>query len=84
MVASEPGVQCAQLFYKDLEIFKDNMLKRSCGNYDTKIQLTSEIKTTLQWWIQNIRISFKPIFRNDPDIVLYSDSSKTGWGGHTQ
>ena len=28
MVASEPGVQCAQLFYKDLEIFKDNMLTR--------------------------------------------------------
>jgi hypothetical protein len=42
MVASEPGVQYAQLhvFYNDLEIFKDNtcMLKRSCGNYDTKIQ----------------------------------------------
>lgn len=45
------------------------MLKRSCGNYDTKIQLTSETKTTLQWWIQNIRISFKPIVKNDPDIV---------------
>lgn len=71
MVASKPGVQYVQLFYNDLEIFKDNtcMLKRSCGNYDTKIQLTSEIKTTLQWWIQNIRISFKPIAKNDPDIV---------------
>ena len=81
MVASEPGVQCAPLFYKDLEIYKEKMLKISHGNYDSKIHLTTDVKSNISWWIHSLPHSYKPIVRNEPDIILYSDSSKTGWGG---
>ena len=57
------------------------MLKRNCGNYDSKIVLTLEIKHTIRWWLQNLPFTYKPIIPNEPDIQLYSDSSTTGWGG---
>ena len=34
----------------------------------------------LQWWVDNIRSSFKPIIRPQPEIVIESDSSWTGCG----
>ena len=42
MVASEPGVQYAPLFYKPLEIEKDAALKGVCGNFDSEMSLSSE------------------------------------------
>ena len=36
---------------------------------------------TLSWWIENVESSFKPLIRKDPELVLKTDSSKTGWGG---
>ena len=58
LVASEPAVQYAPLYYKSLEI------EKAC----------------LQWWVDNIKSSSKPIIRPQPDIVIESDSSLTGWG----
>ena len=69
MVASEPGVQCAQLYYKDLEIYKEQMLKLAKGNYDRNIKLSTNVKDNLLWWIDFLPSSYKPILRKDPDIV---------------
>lgn len=84
MVASEPGVQYAPLYYKDLEHFKDKCLKYNNGNFDAKIRLDLECQRNIVWWINNLKDSFKPIIRPDPSIVLYSDSSKSGWGGYNE
>ncbi|CAC5391519.1 unnamed protein product [Mytilus coruscus] len=81
MVASEPGVQYAQLYCKDLEIYKEKVLKMFYGNYDRIICLPTHVKTIFKWWIKHLPSSYKPIMQNDPDIILFSDSSKTGWGG---
>ncbi|XP_071145224.1 uncharacterized protein [Mytilus edulis] len=81
MVASEPGVLYAQLYYKDLEIYKEKVLKKFYGNYDRSICLPIHVKTIFNWWIKNLPSSYKPIIQNDPDIIMFSDSSKTGWGG---
>lgn len=40
-VASEPGVKYAPLYYKTLEIEKDQALKRSRGNFDVYMRLSS-------------------------------------------
>lgn len=80
MVASAPGVQYAQLFYKDLEIFKDNCIKENKGDYEAVISLDKECKIVIQWWIDNIHTSFKPILLREPNLIIYTDSSKTGWG----
>ena len=39
MVASEPGVKYAPLYFKDLEQFKDKSLKGHQGNFDAIIEL---------------------------------------------
>ena len=80
MVASEPGVQYAPLFYKPLEIEKDAALKGVCGNFDSEMSLSSEGIDCVKWWISNVRAADKPIIRKPPDIVIESDSSLTGWG----
>ena len=37
MVASEPGIEHAPIYYKVLEIEKDKLLKLNYGNFDVKI-----------------------------------------------
>lgn len=80
-VAAEPAVEYAPLYYKSLEIDKDKHLKENCGNFDAKMKLSDENIVNLKWWIDNIEISFKPLIRNEPDLVLKTDSSRIGWGG---
>ena len=53
MVASEPGVQYAPLFYKPLEIEKDAALKGVCGNFNSEMSLSSEGIDCVKWWISN-------------------------------
>jgi hypothetical protein len=43
--------------------------------------ISNESVKTLSWWIENVESSFKPLVRKDPELVLKTNSSKTGWGG---
>ena len=81
MVASEPGMQYAPLYYRDLEHIRDNELKLNRGNFDAKMKVGTEIREIIQWWIDNLEMGFKPIVRGDPLVVIHSDSSMSGWGG---
>lgn len=54
MVASEPGIDYAPLYYKQLEIEKDQQLKINHGNYEAKMNLTNNAKVLLNWWAENI------------------------------
>ena len=60
MVAIEPGVQYAPLFYQPLEIEKDAALKGVCGNFDSVMSLSSEGIDCVKWWISNVRSADKP------------------------
>ena len=81
MIASEPGVEYAALYYKPLEQAKTLALKQSKGNFDDKMLLDNQLRECIKWWIENVKTSNKLIVRSKPDIVLKWDSSKTGWGG---
>lgn len=81
MVASEPGVQYAPLYYKDLEHEKDGFVKLHRGNYDAIISFSNKSAQLIRSWIPYSETAFKPIIREEPSVILYSDSSKTGWGG---
>ena len=82
LVTSEPAIQYAPLYYKSLEIEKDFVLRQNKGNFDAETSISNESKACLQWWVDNIKSSSKPIIRPQPDIVktLESDSSLTCWG----
>ncbi|XP_045137462.1 uncharacterized protein LOC123519890 [Portunus trituberculatus] len=36
----------------------------------------------LTWWVHNVSIQNRLIFRGGADIALHTDASNTGWGGH--
>ena len=80
LVASEPGVQFAPLYIKNLEITKDDLLKQNHGNFDAKMTITMKMKNTLNWWVNNIQDSYKPVRQADPSVTLQTDSSGLGWG----
>ncbi|XP_061176076.1 uncharacterized protein LOC133185029 [Saccostrea echinata] len=81
MVAASPAVQHAPLRYRNLEIFKDNMLRHNRGDFDKKILLTVESIKDISWWCDNICTSSKAILIPTVDIILETDSSQKGWGG---
>ena len=82
MVACEPGVPLAPLYYKPLEIQKDSELKTHCGQFDRFIILAEECRECLRWWIANLHGQFRSITFSEPDRVIESDSSLSGFGAH--
>ena len=81
MVAAEPGVDFAPVYYRRIDNFKAACLKKKGGNFEAPITLTREISTDLTWWIRHISSSAKKLYRHAPDIYVTSDSSDWAWGG---
>jgi hypothetical protein len=53
MVAAEPGVETAPLFYKPLEKVKDKCIKRAKDNFNNFMKLPETVKPKINWWIRN-------------------------------
>ncbi|MEW8542136.1 MAG: reverse transcriptase domain-containing protein [Candidatus Thiodiazotropha sp.] len=80
MVASEPGVEYARIYFRGLEQEKTKQLRLNAGNFDAPMKLTSSNRSDIQWWIDNIHSAFKWVSHGPPQTVLYTDSSLAGWG----
>ncbi len=81
LVATQPGVPHAPLFYRELEFTKTHWLTIRKGKFDAKMKLDSDTKYILQWWIDNIDTQTRQIVIPNPHILLRSDSSDFAWGG---
>ena len=79
MVASLPGVKLGKLFYRKLDNIKTQELKAKAGNFKAKMNVTSDMIEDLNWWMNNIHTSYCKIEMTQPDVVILSDSSKSGW-----
>lgn len=42
--------------------------------------LSQEARAELHWWVQNVTSAFRNIMPTDPDLILTTDASNTGWG----
>ena len=80
LVSSFPGVAYGPLFYRDLEMAKTEALKLNRGNYDSTMVLSDDMKSELQWWVDNLETATCPISNGNPDIVIDTDASLIGWG----
>jgi hypothetical protein len=80
MVASFPGVQYAQLFYRSSDNLKNEKMKSSYGNLDATITLSQTVKQDLKWWIGHIETAEKRILLKPYSLVIETDASNTGWG----
>ena len=80
VVAAEPGVDYAVLYFKGLEIERNKALRQSRGHYETMITLSDESRDDIQWWLDNLPNAVKIIQNSLPDFVTVSDASMVGWG----
>ena len=81
LVATEPGVDLAPLYYRRLEGEKTENLKRSQGKYDADMQLSSVARTDIEWWLHNVHNQVRTIDKGPPGITITTDSSDFAWGG---
>ena len=80
LVASEPGVDYAPLYYKPLEKQKETNLKHKRGKYNAFMKVTDRIKSDITWWIDNLANSCKHLAYGNPSLVIHADASLQGYG----
>jgi len=81
LVASEPAVDFAPLYYKGMEHYKNIMLQCHKGDYEVTVSLPNKVKCDLLWWVDNILHVNRSLLREKPSVTLTSDSSDFAWGG---
>ena len=82
MVASFPAIIHAQLFYRALERDKTKALHQQKGDFEAIMTYSSEAKSDLKWWVQNIPTMSQSVLLCSPDLTIQSDASLFGWGTH--
>ncbi len=72
----------AQAHYRALQRFHIRESSRSNGNLIAIVSLHKESRDNLAWWAKNIvSLNGRAMTAVEPDIIIYSDASKRGWGG---
>ena len=76
------GVKFRPLWYRYMENDKIMALKQNKGDYESKVVFSNEAKSEMIWWTENIMSSFSDVHsdHSEPDFVLFTDASLTGWG----
>ena len=80
-VATFTAVPLGQHFYRHLENSKVESLRRAYGDFDKKAFISTEAKTELKWWKENIKSSFAPVKVQAVHYTIYSNASLERWGG---
>lgn len=84
LVAAQPGVWVAPLFFKRLEIAKNEALAVRKGDFDAELVVSEQVRSDLLWWIDNVKQYPSPVSRGIPTVIVKSDASKIGWGAECQ
>ena len=74
------GAEFGRLFYKEIEIEKNRALEANEGNFDRVMMISEGIRECLRWWIVNLKSAVRTIDHGDPEVLLVTDASSTGWG----
>ena len=80
LVSSFSAVEVGKLHYRELEKSKTVALRCNKGNFDATMKITLKMKSDLSWWIKNIQTQLRKIRRENPEVVIITDSSRSGWG----
>ena len=80
LISTFPGVVLGPLYFRHLEAVKSQALKDNKGNFDAFMSLNKEAEAELAWWIEHAPNSYNVVSHGEPEIVLTTDASSTGWG----
>lgn len=84
LVAACPGVAYGSIYTRGLEAIRNLALIESNGNFRGRCTLNSECILDLQWWLNKLPNPYNHIRSDQFALTLTTDSSKTGWGAHTE
>ena len=74
------AVPCGKLYYGSLERCKTKFLVFSKGNFDKIMHVSKEATQDILWWKHNIIGAYTPIVRENPSVIISTDTSSFGWG----
>ena len=80
LTSSLPGVLYGPLHYRSLEMDKTQALNSHQGNFDSIMALSGEAVADLQWWINSVEETSKPVKQRETQITMTTDASKKEWG----
>ncbi|MEW8548334.1 MAG: reverse transcriptase domain-containing protein [Candidatus Thiodiazotropha sp.] len=81
LISTFSAVEYGPLHYREIEKEKIQALKMSKGDFDCKMQVSESMKIDLIWWINNLASQKRYIDHGNPQIVITTDASHSGWGG---
>ena len=79
-VSAFRGAEFGPLHYSVREREKIIALKRTKGDYDRIMCLSTEAKQDNNWWFDNLSVCQSRVVHSVPSLFLTTDSSKKGWG----
>jgi hypothetical protein len=75
------AVPFAQAHYRSLQQLFISESQRFSHVLHTKVTLEDNCKLELAWWASSLAaLNGRPLLVREPDVVVYSDASNTGWG----
>ena len=84
IVASFPGVMYGPLYYRYLEGDRSQALKKEKGNFDAYMVFSTQARSELQWWVDNVEVAYQTLAREAPKEKIFTDASLSGWGAEFQ
>ena len=84
MTSYIPGVELGQLHYRALESIKNSALRQLGFNFEAFCKLNLSAQEDVKWWLDNVRSECTKLIRDEPSIIICTDSSKLGWGAVTE
>uniref|UniRef100_A0A1Y1M5T5 Reverse transcriptase domain-containing protein n=1 Tax=Photinus pyralis TaxID=7054 RepID=A0A1Y1M5T5_PHOPY len=77
-----PAVKYGWVYTKLFEREKFLALKKSAGNFNAKMEISSILKEDFKWWLTNLSTANNSIKKDSYCMEVFSDASNTGWGGY--
>ena len=84
IVASFLGVMYGPLYYRYLEGDKSQALKKEKGNFDAYMVFSTQARSELQWWVDNVEVTYQTLARDGPKEKIFTVASLSGWGAEFQ
>ena len=80
--AARPAIWKAPLHYRMLQVQLTQGLQQNQNNYTKVVTLSPQSRQELHWWVLEIEsCNGSPVVTPPPDLTIYTDASKRGWGG---
>jgi len=80
LVSRCPALKYGMIYVRRFEKERLRALKENQNNFDTIVNLSTELEEDFAWWKKNILLACAPMTEPVYNLEIFSDASLTGWG----